>query len=139
MFAKIMSISDETMVSWYELLGEHPPDPEHPLEAKKQLAHAQVLRFHGRTAADDTLAWWEAGRPPRNVGEVEVPSGPLYAVVAGAGLASSNNDARRKISQGGVSLNGDVIEDPLRVVAAGEYLLRVGKKSHKRVKVRAGS
>lgn len=136
MFAKVMSISDETMGSWYELLSDEAPDPEDPLKSKKQLAHAQLVRFCGRAAADDTLAWWEAGRPPRNLDEVDVPSGPLYAIVAGAGLATSNKDARRKINQGGVSLNGEIIKVPVRVIAPGEYLLRVGKKSHKRVKIR---
>ena len=135
-FAKVMSISDETMVSWYKLLSTDVPDMEDPLESKKRLAYAQLVRFHGHAAADDSLAWWEAGRPPRNLDHVEVPTGPLYAVVAGSGLASSNNDARRKVSQGGVSLNGEVIDDPLRVISAGEYMLRVGKKSHKRLRVR---
>lgn len=136
MFAKVMSISDETMVDWYELLSDDAPDPQHPLESKKQLAHAQVRRFHGRGAADDTLAWWDAGRPPRNLDEVEVPSGPLYAVVTDAGMAKSRSDARRKITQGGVSLDGELIEDGARVIGPGEYLLRVGKKSNKRITVR---
>ena len=135
MFAKVMSISDDTMWVWCRLLSEREPDRDAPLEEKKMLAHGQVARFHGKAAADSSLAWWDAGRPPRNVEEVEVAQGALYAVVAAAGLASSGGDARRKIKQGGVSLDGEPTKNPTAVVSPGRYLLRVGKKSVRRIKV----
>lgn len=135
MFGKVMSIDDDAMWKWYELLSDATPDRDQPLEQKKALAHAQVARFHGAAAADDTLAWWNAGRPPRNLDSVSVESGPLYAIVAAAGLAKSNGEARRKITQGGVSLDGEAMSDPTAAVAPGSYLLRVGKKSSVRVVV----
>jgi tyrosyl-tRNA synthetase len=138
MFGKIMSISDETMPGWYERLLPSTPATPDPLAAKKALAQAMVARFHGAPAADDTLAWWNAGRPPRNLDEAEVDSGPLYEVLAAAGLADSRSDARRKITQGGVTVGEAKMVQPNTVIAPGEYLVRVGKKTSKRVRVRDG-
>ena len=97
-----------------------------------------MTRFHGAPAADDTLSWWNAGRPPRNLEEAEVDSGPLYEVLAAAGLADSRSDARRKITQGGVTVGEAKMVQPNTVIAPGEYLVRVGKKTSKRVRVRDG-
>ncbi len=136
MFGKVMSVSDDTMWNWYELLSDRTPSKDAPLDEKKALAHAQVARFHDRAAADETLTWWNAGRPMDDDGEqLDVPAGPLRGVVVAAGLASSGGDAKRKIAQGGVALDGETIRDPLRRIEPGEYVLRVGKKSTKRVKV----
>jgi tyrosyl-tRNA synthetase len=139
MFGKVMSISDDLMRQWYPLLLETTPaeaDTD-PLAAKKALAQAMVARFHGREAADDVRGWWDAGRPARDLEEVEVPAGPLFSVVARAGMATSNGDARRKIQQGGVALDGERRSDPHFAVAPGSYLVKVGKKSTKRVVVTA--
>lgn len=140
MFGKIMSLSDQAMLGWYELLTDLAPTqgPDgaiDPLASKKALARAMVERFHGAAQADDTLAWWNADRPPRNLDEVEVASGPLYALLVAADLAKSGGDARRKIEQGGVSLDGQRIFNPVQVVPKGAYLLTVGKKSARRVRV----
>ncbi|MEE2902329.1 MAG: tyrosine--tRNA ligase [Myxococcota bacterium] len=129
MFGKVMSISDETMLLWYpQLLGQDAPSDD-PLGAKKELARKIVTRFHNSAAANDTLEWWNAGRPARNMEIISVNVGPLRSLVVGAGFAKSNGEARRKISQGGVSLNGERISDPNREIEPGEYLLQVGKKS----------
>jgi tyrosyl-tRNA synthetase len=136
MFGKIMSISDETMAGWYGLLlGRALEADEAPLEAKKRLAQAMVARFHGEAAAADTRRWWDAGRPPRNLDEATVPSGPLYGVLTQAGLAESNADARRKIQQGGVNIDDVKRAVPNEVLAPGSYLVRVGKKTVLRVHV----
>ncbi len=129
MFGKVMSVSDELMASWYPLLTGKELDKESdPLAAKKNLARLLVERFHSVAAADDTFGWWEAGRPPRNVDEVRMPKGPLFSVVLKAGGATSGSDARRKIAQGGVSLDGERWSDAVKEVPAGTYLLQVGKK-----------
>ncbi len=130
-FGKVMSISDETMWLWYPMLTDLEPDSktEDPLEAKKKLAVEVVSRTHGLQEANDIRAWWEAGRPPRTLNTVRVPSGPLYQVVFASGLAKSGKDARRKIEQGGVSLEGARHTDAAFAVSPGTYLLRVGKKS----------
>ena len=137
MFGKVMSIDDETMWAWQPLLNPAPVSKTEstPLEAKKQLAEQIVARFHGPSSGRDLLAWWNAGRPPRNVDLISVPGGPLFSIVVAAGLATSNKDARRKIEQGGVALDEEKLKDSSHVVDPGTYLLKVGKKSLKRIKV----
>jgi tyrosyl-tRNA synthetase len=135
MFGKVMSISDETMPKWYELLTDRTIEGSDPLAAKKTLARLMVERFHGASAAQDTAVWWDAGRPPRNLDTARVESGPLYKVVVAAGLAASNNESRRKIEQGGVSIDSERINNPTQVVQPGSYLLTVGKTSAKRIEV----
>lgn len=135
MFGKVMSISDETMLLWYpQLLGQDAPSDD-PLGAKKELARRIVERFHDDAAAKDTLEWWNAGRPARNMNVLNVAVGPLRSLVVTAGFAKSNGEARRKITQGGVSLNGERISDPNREISPGEYLLQVGKKSSVKILV----
>lgn len=127
MFGKVMSTTDDLMFSWFPLLLGQIGDTTNPLDEKLRLAHAMVARFHSPAAADDTLAWWKAGRPPRNLEQATVATGPLFKVVFEAGGATSGGDARRKIQQGGVSLDGTRWPDPMAVVAPGTYELRVGK------------
>ena len=127
MFGKVMSTTDELMWTWFPLLLGQVGDTTDPLNEKLRLAHAMVARFHGAAAADDTLAWWKAGRPPRNLDQATVEPGPLFQVVFKAGGATSGSDARRKIQQGGVSLDGARWSDPMAAVAPGTYQLRVGK------------
>ncbi len=129
MFGKVMSISDELMTSWYPLLtGKELDNNGDPLAEKKALARLMVERFHTAADASDTFVWWEAGRPPRNVLQVSVPKGPLFSVVLKAGGATSGSDARRKIAQGGVSIDGERWSDAVKEVPEGSYLLQVGKK-----------
>ena len=138
MFSKIMSISDETMWAWIPLLTGRSAEAEQdqPLEAKKRLAGEMVARFWGEDAARDTSAWWDAGRPPRDVDVKEIESAPLFKVVFEAGGAQSGGAARRKITQGGVSIDGERQVDPMAVVAPGSYLLKVGKKWAAKIEVR---
>lgn len=140
MFGKVMSVTDETMWGWYPLLLGRAPDPRssEANEAKKALAEAMVARFHGEAIGREIRAWWEAGRPPRDLETVTVGAGPLFSVVKQAGCAESNADARRKITQGGVSLDEERLTDPARAIAPGTYLLRVGKKQVKRIAVTEG-
>ncbi|HJL41207.1 MAG TPA: tyrosine--tRNA ligase [Myxococcales bacterium LLY-WYZ-16_1] len=130
MFGKVMSISDELMKDWYALLTDETPETvdTDPNRAKKDLAVFVVSRFHSTEAAHDVRAWWEAGRPPRATESSQVSSGPLFQVVVAIGGAKTNSEARRKIAQGGVSLGGCRVTDPMHVVAPGEVLIRVGKK-----------
>jgi tyrosyl-tRNA synthetase len=137
MFGKVMSISDQTMVAWFPLLMGRDADAERPLDEKKWLAHALVARFYTADVADQTLAWWNAGRPAQDVPEHEVAAGQLAAIMVAIGMAKSNSDARRKITQGGVSLDDSLISSPVLELTAGSYLLRVGKKSLARLQVKA--
>jgi tyrosyl-tRNA synthetase len=129
MFGKVMSISDDTLFGWFPLLlGEEADRSVNPRDEKMRLAGRIVTRFHDAQAAEQTRDWWLAGRPTEQDKRVQTESGPLYKVVHAVGAADSGSDARRKISQGGVQLNGERWSDPLQVVPAGEYDLKVGKK-----------
>jgi tyrosyl-tRNA synthetase len=138
MFGKVMSISDETMTAWYPLLLGRTSQAPDPLAAKKSLAEATVARFHGAAQAKDTLAWWNAGRPPRNLEEATAKAGPLQAVLAQAGFAKSNREARQKIEQGGVSVDDVAIANPMHALSPGTYRIAVGKKTVKQVRVVEG-
>jgi tyrosyl-tRNA synthetase len=127
MFGKVMSVTDDLLWDWFPLLLGEIGDKAEPNAEKQRLAHAMVARFCGAAAADDTLAWWRAGRPPRNLETAAVPAGPLFTVVHRAGAATSGSDARRKIQQGGVSIDGVRMSDPMTPIAAGIYEVRVGK------------
>jgi tyrosyl-tRNA synthetase len=137
MFGKVMSISDPVMADWYPLLLGRALGDAAPLEAKKQLAASMVERFRGTEAARDTMDWWNADRPPRNVERREVRAAPLFKVVLAAGGAESGSDAQRKIKGGGVYLDDVRQQDPMLAIAPGEYQLRVGKRWVARVTVLA--
>lgn len=141
MFGKVMSISDEQMKDWYRLLLDETPRTidSDPNGAKKDLAASMVGRFHDREAAERVRAWWEAGRPATLDATVDVASGPLFKLVVALGAARSGSDARRKIQQGGVRIDGERADDPNREVEAGDYVVEVGKKFSARVRVRAPS
>jgi len=129
MFGLVMSISDETMRTWYPLLlGRTLAENEHPRDAKINLASQLVQRFHSAEAAASVETWWRAGRPTDTAETHEVASGPLFKIVSQLGAAASGGEARRKIEQGGVSLNGERVSDPVFEVKAGNYELKVGKK-----------
>ncbi|HEX2878745.1 MAG TPA: tyrosine--tRNA ligase [Polyangiaceae bacterium] len=129
MFGKVMSISDETMLAWFPLLlGEDPDKSKNPRDEKMRLAEQIVARFHDAAAAQGTRDWWLAGRPTEDNKVVVAATGPLFKIVHSVGAADSGSDARRKIDQGGVQLNGQRWSDATQVVPPGEYELKVGKK-----------
>ncbi|MBK8013372.1 MAG: tyrosine--tRNA ligase [Deltaproteobacteria bacterium] len=133
MFGKIMSITDETMSTWYALLTDVDPDLSDPNEAKKDLAEMMTARFHSKEEAASTRQWWEAGRPPRDFDTVSVKQDRLYKVLVDAGLATSGADARRRTEQGGVRIDENRLTEPNHVLDPGEYMFKVGKKTVKRV------
>jgi tyrosyl-tRNA synthetase len=129
MFGKVMSISDETLNGWFPLLlGEDMDKSKNPRDEKMRLAEKIVARFHDASAAQSTRDWWLAGRPTEDDKVVTAASGPLFKVIHAVGAADSGSDARRKIEQGGVQLDGQRCSDATQVVAPGQYELKVGKK-----------
>jgi tyrosyl-tRNA synthetase len=158
-FGKIMSISDELMLRWYDLLeGEDAPGVRsdlgsgrlHPREAKAMLAAKQVERFHGRSSAETARSRFDE-RFTRKVlaadaVEEEVREGALPpeivlpAFLTTAGLTKSNSDARRLIAQGAVKVNGEVIVSDRFIgrmpdgspVGGGVLLIEVGKRRARR-------
>ena len=150
-FGKLMSVSDELMWRYYELLSFHGSEEiaklkheidegRNPRDAKVMLAQEIVRRFHSHAAAEDALADFEArftrGAMPDEMPEVTVPAGSIAGVLKQAGLTASTSEALRQINGGGVRINGEKVADKSRVLVAGETLvLQVGKRKFARVKL----
>jgi tyrosyl-tRNA synthetase len=147
-FGKLMSITDDLMWRYFELLSQRSSAEiaalraGHPKAAKVALAKEIVERFHGAEAAlraEEHFAQVHARREvPEDVAEKVLalggqPSMALAALVADAGLASSRSEARRLVAQGGVTVNGERATDPTAALPAGEYLVKVGKRHFARV------
>jgi tyrosyl-tRNA synthetase len=145
MYGKIMAISDELMLRYIELLsrGGARPDPrQQPMAAKQALAAEIVARFHGddaaKKAAEEFVQRFQRRELPSEIPEVRWQGDGetvwLARLIAAAGLAKSNSDARRLVSQGGVRLDGEPVKDPLlEVPCRGSVLLEVGKRRIARV------
>jgi tyrosyl-tRNA synthetase len=149
-FGKLMSISDELMWRYIELLSFesaatiHKWRDEHPREVKARFAKEIVARFHGTTAADTAARDFDARfrdrSLPTDIPEqvLKAPSGGLISTQAlkQAGLVSSSSEAERLIAQGGVKVNGERLADRKMVFATGEtYLVQVGKLKIARLKI----
>jgi len=146
MYGKLMSISDEMMWRYYELLTdvqvaeiEKLKEESHPMESKKDLARRIVTDFHSAEAAGKAAGDWarqfQKGGVPDDVEEVEVEAAgsiKLDKLLVKAGLADSGSDAVRKLKQKSVKVNGEVISDPTTSVpASGQVTLQVGRKIKK--------
>ncbi len=154
-FGKVMSISDQLMWRYYDLLSFLPDSHvaglknevaagRNPRDVKVLLAQELVARFHDRKAADDALAEFEArfrqGVLPDDLPEVALDNGgvpmALVQVLKQAGLTASTSEALRMIEQGGVRANGEKVADKAVVVPVGEaVVLQVGKRKFARVTV----
>jgi tyrosyl-tRNA synthetase len=154
-FGKLMSISDELMWRYIELLSFAGLDEiakwktqveagRNPRDIKVAFAREVAARFHGEAAAERAQANFEArfreGVLPEDMPEFSVaPESktlPLVQVLKRAGLTTSTSEALRLIGQGGVRVNGEKISDKGLELAAGEsYVLQIGKRKFARVKV----
>ncbi|MGB4228035.1 MAG: tyrosine--tRNA ligase [Candidatus Dechloromonas phosphoritropha] len=154
-FGKVMSISDELMWRYFdllsfrdsleiELLKAEVVAGRNPRDVKVMLAQELVARFHTEQAAEDALMEFEArfrqGVLPDDMPEMllrgEGKSLALVQVLKQAGLTASTSDALRMIEQGAVRANGDKVSDKARTVAAGETIvLQVGKRRFAKVTV----
>ena len=143
-FSKIMSISDELMWRYIELLSFESLETiarwkqeiaagQNPRNTKVRFAQEIVARFHNQDAAEEALRDFELrskGGIPDDVPEVSLSGAPLgiAALIKMTGLAPSNAEANRNIEQGGVRIDGAVISDKGLQVAAGSFVLQVGKR-----------
>lgn len=155
MVGKIMSLSDTTMWTYFELLSDKDlgeiaqlkKDVEgniaHPKEVKKQLAFEIAKRFHGEAKAQDGIQEFakvfENRGVPTEIEEAVLPGGnglkSLVDLLLEHGLVESKSDARRLIQQKAVTVNDKKVETPdASIPMEGEYLIRVGKRRFKRLK-----
>jgi tyrosyl-tRNA synthetase len=155
MFGKLMSISDELMWRYYDLLSFRPQEEiaslrracaegRNPRDAKVMLAQEIVARFHSQKAAHAALAEFEArfreGALPENMSEVTLRTNgtglPIAQLAKQAGLVDSTSEALRLIAQRGLRLDGEVVADKGLVVAAGKtVVVQAGKRKFARVAV----
>jgi tyrosyl-tRNA synthetase len=155
MFGKLMSISDDLMWRYYELLSFAPladvarlkrecADGRNPRDAKVALAQEIVARFHSQAAAEHALAEFEArfrqGALPEDMPEVTLQSAgagiPIAQLAKQAGIVDSTSEALRLIAQRGLKLDGDVVADKSLVVASGAtVVVQAGKRKFARVTV----
>ena len=149
MFAKLLSISDTLMWKYFTLLSFRPEDEidrlraeveggRNPKEAKVLLAREITARFHGAAAADAAEADFELrarGGVPEVIPEVALAGAPLGigALLKQAGLAPSTSEALRLVDQGGVRVDGAAVTDRGLKLAAGGYVVQVGKRRFARV------
>jgi tyrosyl-tRNA synthetase len=153
MFGKLMSISDDLMWTYCELLSSLSIEAlaalkaecasgRNPRDAKVGLAAEMVARFHGKAASEAAREAFDA-RFSRGVLDVDalpqvnVAGAPIAIaqLLKQAGLAASGSEAMRNLEQGGVRIDGEKVSDKGLKIAAGSYVVQVGKRRAARVVV----
>ena len=151
MFGKIMSISDDLMWSYYDLLSFKNIDEikavhdkcnsgeMNPRDAKIELGREIVARYHGEEAANAAVEGFNSqfakGALPEDIPEVTVTSTTIPNLLKDAGLCASTSDAMRMIKQSAVKCDGKVITDKSAPVEKGSAIWQVGKRRFAKVTV----
>ncbi|WP_341495944.1 tyrosine--tRNA ligase [Photobacterium damselae subsp. damselae] len=149
MFGKIMSISDDLMWSYFELLSFRPLEElaqfkqdvangKNPRDVKFLLAKEIIARFHSEADADaaeqEFISRFQKGNMPEEMPEFEFEAGmPIANLLKDAELVNSTSDAMRMIRQGAVKIDGEKVEDTKLTPAAGTAVYQVGKRKFARV------
>lgn len=147
MFGKMMSVSDDLMWNWYDLLSlrsneeiaqfkKECEEGRNPRDIKVLLAKEIVERFHSKEAADaaeqEFINRFKKGAAPADMPEVTVTTDAeetsLAKVLKEAGLVPTSSEGYRNIEQGGVHINGEKIADKTYKLKPGQYTVQVGKR-----------
>ena len=152
MFGKIMSISDDLMWDWYNLLSFRPlaeiaqlkadvANGKNPRDVKILLAKEIIARFHDEAAAEaaeqEFINRFQKGAMPDDMpkftfeGEIG-----LANLLKDAGLVASTSEANRMVQQGGVKIDGEKVEDAKLVITASTAVYQVGKRKFAKVTVK---
>ncbi len=155
MFGKVMSISDELMWRYYDLLSFRPVTEiaelraqveggANPRDIKIDLAKELIARFHSDEAAEqahqDFIKRFQKNALPDDIPEVTIESGEAMAIgnlLKEAGLVASTSEAMRMIKQGAVKLNGEdkVTDGKLMIEVGSEQIYQVGKRKFAKIKL----
>jgi len=156
MFGKIMSLSDDMMWRYFELLSTRSlaeieawrasvVEGVNPRDIKFELALELVGRFHSRAAASGAqeafIARFQRGAIPESIAELTLKAAdgagiPIANLLKEAGLVQSTSEALRMVGQGGVRVDGERIEDPRqRCTVGSSHVYQVGKRRFARVRV----
>ena len=153
MFGKIMSIDDEKMWRYFDLLSfrsikeieglrKEVKEGSNPRDIKFKLAEEIIVRFHDQQAADaaqaDFIQRFQKGAMPEDIPEQEIHAGDRSIAVGNllkdAGLVSSTSEAMRMIKQGAVKMDGEKITDPKLLLSKGlSAVFQVGKRKFAKV------
>jgi tyrosyl-tRNA synthetase len=154
MFGKLMSISDDLMWRYFELLSFRPvseidgfkkdiENGKNPRDVKFLLGEEIIARFHDVASAtqarEDFIARFAKGATPDEMPEITIEGGAIgvAAMLKQAGLTTSTSDSFRMIQQGAVKLDGVKVEDKGMEVSAGVVVVaQVGKRKFARISVR---
>ena len=156
MFGKIMSVSDELMWRYYDLLSfrklseiqalrKSVDEGENPRNVKFLLADEIITRFHSKAAAqaaqEDFIARFQKGTLPDDLAEVELEAPanglPIGNLLKSVGLVESTSEAFRMMGQGGVKKDGEKLEDRNLLISKGTVaVFQVGKRKFARVTVK---
>ncbi|MDN5874694.1 MAG: tyrosine--tRNA ligase, partial [Sinobacteraceae bacterium] len=151
MFGKLMSVSDEMMWRYFELLSARALDElkrlkqevaegRNPRDVKFLLGAEMVARFHGAAAAkkaqEDFVARFARNEIPDDMPEATIAEVlPLAKLLKAANLVPSNGEANRMLKQNAVKIDGERVSDPDQVLASGTYVIQVGKRRFTRVRI----
>ena len=158
MFGKLMSISDDLLWRYAELLSAESnatlaqwkrsiAEGVNPRDIKVRFAQEIVTRFHDRSAAEAALEDFESrfrhGGVPDDLREQELAApaegAPLVQVLKLSGVCPSTSEAARMIEQRGVRVNGETVSDKaLKLAPGATYVLQVGKRKFAKVTLKAG-
>ncbi|MGC6377071.1 tyrosine--tRNA ligase [Bisgaard Taxon 45] len=152
MFGKVMSISDELMWDWYNLLSFRPlteiaqlkqdvENGRNPRDIKVLLAKEIIARFHSdadaEAAEQEFINRFQKGAIPDEMPEFTFDAEiGLANLLKEAGLVASTSEANRMVQQGGVKIDGEKVEDAKLIVTAGTAVYQVGKRKFARVTVK---
>ena len=152
MFGKIMSISDDLMWDWYNLLSFRPlaeiaqlkadvANGKNPRDVKILLAKEIIARFHDEAAADaaeqEFINRFQKGAMPDEMSEFTFEGEiGLANLLKEAGLVASTSEANRMVQQGGVKIDGEKVEDAKLVITASTAVYQVGKRKFAKVTVK---
>ncbi|NNJ72701.1 MAG: tyrosine--tRNA ligase [Enterobacterales bacterium] len=154
-FGKVMSISDELMWRYFELLSFRPlaeieqlkvaiANGMNPRDVKFQLAGELISRFHNEAAATAAqqafINRFQKGAMPDDIPQQEMSISekqiPLTHVLKNAGLTSSTSDAIRMLKQGAVKIDGEKVIDSRQMIDSGtEQIYQVGKRKFAQIKI----
>lgn len=152
MFGKLMSVSDDLMWKYFDLLSFRPTDEltalkaevaagANPRDAKVQLAKELITRFHSAADADaaeqDFIQRFQKNAIPDDMPELELQLDEelrgLANVLKEAGLVASTSEAMRMVKQNAVRIDGERVEDARMVCALGTAVYQVGKRKFARI------
>lgn len=156
MFGKIMSVSDELMWRYFDLLSFRPlseinklrqevAEGFNPRDVKFLLAEELITRFHSKAAAtaaqEDFITRFQKGALPDDLPEVTLETEnselPIANLLKNAGLVESTSEAFRMIQQGGVKIDGVKVEDRNLLISKGTIaVIQVGKRKFAKVSVK---